>query len=104
MNCKNKLRMFVFQFKDLMLSVDPPDEDDSDDNTGQRTPMSTTTYTIKSRPEEAAGGDAGTTNHIDNGVEPKTEVSMVDGEQGDNADHVTMDKVSPTVSIFETNV
>ncbi|XP_060588229.1 nipped-B-like protein B isoform X3 [Ruditapes philippinarum] len=80
-------------FKDLMLSVDPPDEDDSEDD--QTTKLSTT-YTIKSKPD-GGGGDAGTTNHIENGEDSKSnaDVIMVDGEHGD-ADHVNLDKESPT--------
>lgn len=31
----------LFQFKDLMLSVDPPDEDDSDEEHGQQQRMGT---------------------------------------------------------------
>lgn len=86
------------QFKDLMLSVDPPDEDDSDDEQRAAATTATTMYTIKTRTEDA-GGDAGTTNHIGNGEEAKTnDVEMVDGEQGDSH-HVSLDKESPSVSI-----
>jgi hypothetical protein len=80
-----------------MLSVDPPDEDDSEDD---QTTKPSTTYTIKSKPD-GGGGDAGTTNHIENGDDSKSnaDVIMVDGEHGD-ADHVNLDKESPTVCKF----
>ncbi|XP_053394741.1 nipped-B-like protein isoform X2 [Mercenaria mercenaria] len=83
-------------FKDLMLSVDPPDEDDSDTEQRAAQPSATTTYTIKSRPEDG-GGDAGTTNHMENGDHSKNnaDVIMVDGDNGD-ADHVNLDKESPS--------
>ena len=79
-----------------MLSVDPPDEDDSDDEQPAKQPTGTT-YTIKTK-QECGGGDAGTTNHIENGEDSKnnTDVIMVDCEQGD-ADHVNLDKESPLV-------
>lgn len=87
-----------------MLSVDPPDDDDSDDGQPQRpthpatTAAATTTYAIKARTDEA-GGNEGTTNHIENGEgesKTSTDVIVIDGDHGD-AEHANTDKESPTV-------
>ena len=68
-----------------MLSVDPPDDDDSDDNksTGRKSPIPT--FTIKR--VEGAGGDAGTTNHIGEDVEDSKQDmdgAVIDADEGES--------------------
>ncbi|KAH3831820.1 hypothetical protein DPMN_105091 [Dreissena polymorpha] len=75
----------VPQFKDLMLSVDPPDEDDSEDNANKPV-ANTTTYIIKQK--EAEGGD--TMVNGENGDESKTSIDVID-QDGDAG---SMDKES----------
>ena len=74
-----------------MLSVDPPDEDESDENksTGRQTPV---TYSIKQRVD--AGGDVGTMNHV-GGQDTKIN-SEINGEGDSDHNHMT-EKESPDV-------
>lgn len=81
-----------------MLSVDPPDDDDSDENAGKHSP-SATTYTIKQRPDNGEGdaSNSAQSNHVGGeGEERKdtNDVIMVDGE----VDRENNDKESPSVS------
>ncbi|XP_052774333.1 nipped-B-like protein A isoform X2 [Mya arenaria] len=93
----DKLVEDYLNFKDLMLSVDPPDDDDSDENTGRQSPQ--TLYTIKQKLEESkrkmevGGGDNSlvNSNHVDG--EASNDVVMVDRD-GD-AESVNLNKESP---------
>jgi len=91
---------FVFQFKDLMLSVDPPDDDDSDDNAGGGAGDATQphTYTIKTKAVEDGTGDNAVvnSNHVGDG-DVSNDAVMVDRD-GD-AEPVNLNKESPSVRI-----
>ena len=109
------MKLFIFvQFKDLMLSVDPPDEDDSDEEHGQQQQQRTGTprpsgetprQTIELAPDGAApvskplpdgvpgsGGAPGRTEPMVNGDDKG--VIEID-EEGD-AEPSNFDKESPS--------
>jgi len=88
-----------------MLSVDPPDDDDSDENPGKHSPSAAaTTYTIKQRADNGEGDASNPpppqtpqTNHVGGEGEERKEnsdVIMIDGE----GDREHNDKESPSVS------
>lgn len=95
---REKLIEDYLSFKDLMLSVDPPDDDDSDDNksTGRKSPV---TFTIKRT--EGAGGDAGTTNHIDeDGEESKQDIdgAVIEVEEdGESHSESSRPRIPPVI-------
>lgn len=100
----SKIVFLLLQFKDLMLSVDPPDDDDSDENQGRQSPNATTTYTIKQRPESGDGdaSNSAQSNHVGGEAEERkdnNDVIMIDGD----GERETNEKESPNVRLEEVS-
>ena len=82
-----------------MLSVDPPDEDDSDDN-NKSVVSQIPIYAIKQRMD--GGGDAGTMNHV--GGEEDSKINPEINGEGGEAEHTPQVEKEPIQSPETVNI